>query len=181
MREFSTYSKRLSRQALANARRDLIVVTTLISAVAMLIWNGSSFVQRLINAEGEYSSTVKVAAVAMTLNVALILFGWRRYADLQHEAEKCAEDEQRAQKIASTDGMTGLLNRKGFGDAGSALSARAASTGLQVAVLSLQLNRFKSVNDRHGYDVGDAVLRSLATSLEAIIPGRGRTRAAERR
>ncbi len=87
MREFSTYSKRLSRQALANARRDLIVVTTLISAVAMLIWNGSSFVQRLINAEGEYSSTVKIAAVAMTLNVALILFGWRRYADLQHEAE----------------------------------------------------------------------------------------------
>ena len=67
---------------MANARRDLIVVTTLISAVAMLIWNGSSFVQRLINAEGEYSSTVKVAAVAMTLNVALILFGWRRYADL---------------------------------------------------------------------------------------------------
>ena len=125
---------------------------------------------KLATAEGEFSSTLKIAAVALTLNVALILFGWRRYADLQHEAEKRAEGEQRAQRIASTDGMTGLLNRKGFGDAGSILSMRASAAGLEVAVLSLQLNRFKSVNDRHGYDVGDAVLRSLALALQAILP-----------
>ncbi|HXH00267.1 MAG TPA: EAL domain-containing protein [Sphingomicrobium sp.] len=169
MREYSS-SKRLSRQALANARRDLIVVSTLISAVALLIWNGSSFLRRLSNAEGEFSATLKIAAVAMTLNVALILFGWRRYADIQHEAEKRTEGDQRAQKIASTDGMTGLLNRKGFGDVGSLLAAQAITSDVQVAVLSLQLNRFKSVNDRYGYDVGDAVLRTLAASLEEILP-----------
>ena len=74
----------------------------------MLIWNGSSFFQRVSLAEGEFSATLKIAAVALTLNVALILFGWRRYADLQHETEKRVEGEQRARTIASTDGMTGL-------------------------------------------------------------------------
>src|SRR5687768_15775995 len=122
----------MSRQALENARRDLIVVATLISAMALLIWNGSSFFQRLSIAEGEISETLKIAAVALTLNVALILFGWRRYADLQHEAERRVEGEQRARTIASTDGMTGLLNRKGFGDAGEALSAVAAARGQQI-------------------------------------------------
>jgi len=146
------------------------VVTTLIGAVALLVWHGSSFFMRISAFDYEGGSTLKVAQVALTLNVALILFGWRRYADLQHEAEKRADDEQRAQKIASTDGMTGLLNRKGFGDAGSVLLDSAAAAGLQVAVLSLQLNRFKSINDRHGYDVGDAVLRNLAASLRTMVP-----------
>ena len=162
----------MPRQSLSSAHRDLIVVTTLISAVALLIWNGSSFVTRLSNAEGEFSATLKIAAVAMTLNVALILFGWRRYGDLQHEAEKSADDKKRADQLAVTDGMTGLLNRKGFGDVGSALAARAATENKRVAVLSLQLNRFKSVNDCHGYDVGDAVLRALAGSLQELVPVR---------
>ena len=111
------------RQSLVAAHRDLMVVATLISAMAMLIWNGSSFVQRLAVAEGEFSPWVRVAAVALCLNVALILFGWRRYADLQHETEKRIEGEVRAQIIASTDGMTGLLNRKGFGEKGAAIAA----------------------------------------------------------
>ena len=146
------------------------MVTTLIGAVALLVWHESSFFMRISAFDYEGGSTLKVAQVALTLNVALILFGWRRYADLQHEAEKRADDAQRAQKIASTDGMTGLLNRKGFGDAGSVLLDSAAAAGLQVAVLSLQLNRFKSINDRHGYDVGDAVLRNLAASLRTMVP-----------
>ena len=75
------------RHRWSRARRDLLVMATLVSAMALLIWNGSSFVQRLSIAEGQFSTTIKIAAVALSLNVALILFGWRRYVDLQHEAE----------------------------------------------------------------------------------------------
>ncbi|MES2904613.1 MAG: bifunctional diguanylate cyclase/phosphodiesterase [Pseudomonadota bacterium] len=158
------------RHSLVAAHRDLMVVATLISAMAMLIWHGSSFVHRLTVAEGEFSPWVRVAAVALCLNVALILFGWRRYADLQHETEKRIEGEVRAQIIASTDGMTGLLNRKGFGEKGAAIAERAAAGGLQLAILSLQLNRFKTINDRFGYDIGDAVLRRLSDALEQDVP-----------
>ncbi len=138
--------------------------------MALLIWNGNSFVQRLSIAEGEFSATLKIAAVALCLNAALILFGWRRYVDLQHETEKRIEGEQRAQVVASTDGMTGLLNRKGFGDQGEPIAAKAAANGAHIAILSIQLNRFKMINDRFGYDVGDAVLRRLSAALQSEIP-----------
>jgi diguanylate cyclase (GGDEF)-like protein len=153
-------------RALANARRDVLVLAILIAAVFLLIWNGSEFFQRLTNAGMAVGPGLKVALIALTLNVALILFGWRRYVDLLHETEMRKEGEARAALIASTDGMTGLLNRKGFADKGEELRQQAELDGQQLVILSIQLNRFKAINDRHGYDVGDHVLRLLASALE---------------
>jgi diguanylate cyclase (GGDEF)-like protein len=155
--------------ALANARRDVLVLCILIAAVFLLIWNGSEFFQRLTNAGIGAGSGLKVALIALTLNVALILFGWRRYVDLIHEQEKRKEGEARAALIASTDGMTGLLNRKGFADRGEELREAAMAQGRQLVILSIQLNRFKAINDRHGYDVGDHVLRVIASELEGAV------------
>ena len=112
--------------------------------------------------------------IALTLNVALILFGWRRYVDLLHEAEARKEGEARAALIASTDGMTGLLNRKGFADRGEELAAAGGGKGHQLVIFSLQLNRFKAINDRHGYDVGDAMLRMIARIARAALGRRPR-------
>ncbi|MBA3668405.1 MAG: bifunctional diguanylate cyclase/phosphodiesterase [Sphingomonas sp.] len=144
----------------------MLVLAILIAAVGMLIWNGSAFFHRLSITDARLGPSLKIAATALTLNVALILFGWRRYVDLQHEAELRRDSEARAALIASTDGMTGLLNRKGFADKGEALRRKAADDGQSLLIFSLQLNRFKAINDRHGYDVGDKILRMIAKSLE---------------
>ena len=150
----------------------MLVLAILIAAFAMLIWNGSAFFQRLNVGGNPFGPGLKVAVTALTLNVALILFGWRRYVDLQHAAERRKESEARAAVIASTDGMTGLLNRKGFADQGEALRRAAVEAGQSLVIISLQLNRFKAVNDRHGYDAGDKILRMIATSLEqGVAPG----------
>ncbi|MDV3257937.1 MAG: EAL domain-containing protein [Sphingomonas sp.] len=100
------------------------------------------------------------------MNVALILFGWRRYVDLQHESEMRQQGEARAALLASTDGMTGLLNRKGFADKGEAMRRACEANGEMLVILSMQLNRFKAINDRHGYDVGDQMLRQIAAELQ---------------
>ena len=158
--------------SLANARRDMLVLAILIAAVAMLIWNGSEIFYRLNVSDNRFGPGLKIAVTALTLNVALILFGWRRYVDLQHESERRKEGEARAAIIASTDGMTGLLNRKGFADKGEALRKEAIAAGESLLIFSLQLNRFKAVNDRHGYDVGDKILRLIAESLDqGVAPG----------
>src|SRR5687768_4687007 len=115
--------------SLANARRDMVVLVILIAAVFLLIWNGTDFFHRLSIAGTKLGPSLKVALIALTLNVALILFGWRRYVDLQHETEMRREGEARAALIASTDGMTGLLNRKGFADGGEELRAEAVAEG----------------------------------------------------
>lgn len=167
------FALRDRNKALANARRDLFVLAILIAAVFLLIWNGSEFFQRLNFAGRSIGPALKVTLIALVLNVALILFGWRRYVDLQHETEMRKEGEARAARIASTDGMTGLLNRKGFADQGEELRLQAETEGHQLVILSIQLNRFKAINDRHGYDVGDHVLRLIAAAMEQMA-GEGR-------
>jgi diguanylate cyclase (GGDEF)-like protein len=155
----------------AAARRDVLVVIILVAAVFLLLWNGGTVLQ--IATEGRsasFGTSMKVAATAIILNVALILFGWRRYVDLQHEAELRAAGERRAALLASTDPLTGLANRKGFADELHRLIGAAAASRGQVAILSVQMQRFKSVNDRHGYDVGDALLRRIAAALSAEVP-----------
>jgi diguanylate cyclase (GGDEF)-like protein len=164
---FSVGKKRITpvtSSRLENARRDALVLAILITAVLLLIWNGSSFVAHLRIAGG-VGPEVRVASTALTLNVALILFGWRRYVDLQHEAELREEQERRAAVLATTDPVTGLFNRKGFADEASDLGLRCTPTGCNLVIISLQVQRFKTVNDQHGYETGDRLLRSIAEGL----------------
>jgi diguanylate cyclase (GGDEF)-like protein len=63
---------------------------------------------------------------------------------------------------ATTDPLTGLLNRRGFFEAAGALATRHRRTVAPVSVLAFDLDHFKSINDRHGHAVGDAVLQMFA-------------------
>ena len=155
------------RAPLLSARRDALVLAVLIAAVILLIWNGSTLFQQLSFA-GRFGDELQVAGTALTLNVALILFGWRRYVDLQHESELRADGERRAAILASTDPLTGLLNRKGFSESSTAM-CQAAATSDQLVILSLQIHRFKVMNDRHGYEVGDALLKCVADAIRGAV------------
>src|SRR4029453_13499914 len=141
---------------LESARHDVVVLGTAIAAVVLLIGNGTSFFREVSAAEVLIGPGIQVAAIALTLNVALILFGWRRYVDLQHETERRLDGERRAggaappcpvarrggAVAASTDPVTGLMNRKGFADAADDLRARAIEAGTSLLIVSLQLHRF---------------------------------------
>jgi len=63
---------------------------------------------------------------------------------------------------ASTDDLTGLLNRRGFFAGAHQLVARQARQRQAVSVLMFDLDHFKSVNDRFGHPLGDEVLRTFA-------------------
>jgi diguanylate cyclase (GGDEF)-like protein len=60
---------------------------------------------------------------------------------------------------ASTDELTGLLNRRGFFAAAQLLVQRQARKGEPVSILMLDLDHFKSINDRFGHAIGDETLR----------------------
>ena len=154
-----------SSSRLVTARRDVVVLSILISAVLLLIWNGNAFFHNLRFAGEDFGREIRIASTALTLNVALILFGWRRYVDLQHEAEMRAEQERRAAVLATTDFVTGLYNRKGFADRASELCMAAAARGENLVIISLQINRFKTINDQHGYETGDRLLKCIADAL----------------
>jgi diguanylate cyclase (GGDEF)-like protein len=60
---------------------------------------------------------------------------------------------------ASIDPLTGLLNRRGFGEATTRMIEREAKAGRPITVMIFDIDHFKSVNDRFGHAAGDDVLR----------------------
>jgi diguanylate cyclase (GGDEF)-like protein/PAS domain S-box-containing protein len=70
---------------------------------------------------------------------------------------------------AARDPLTGLANRTLLEERLWAVLARDARTGNSTAVLFLDLDGFKGVNDRHGHLVGDAVLRAVADRLTVAV------------
>lgn len=69
------------------------------------------------------------------------------------------------EKLAVTDALTGLLNRKGFVEYGQRLLQRLHQEQRGYALLMMDMDHFKSINDRHGHAAGDAALRAFADVL----------------
>jgi diguanylate cyclase (GGDEF)-like protein/PAS domain S-box-containing protein len=73
--------------------------------------------------------------------------------------------EQRLQELAETDPLTGLANRRRLDAELHMVSARLRRFGEAATVLIIDLDGFKEVNDEHGHEVGDAVLRVVAQTI----------------
>lgn len=70
---------------------------------------------------------------------------------------------------AMTDELTGAMNRRALRDLAPAMMAEAHSGGSVLALLMLDIDHFKRINDTHGHLVGDDVLRRLASTLRASV------------
>jgi diguanylate cyclase (GGDEF)-like protein len=100
------------------------------------------------------------AGMLLLLALALVVLAYRRSAD-----QRAAEVEHQALH----DSLTGLPNRALFRDRGQLALATAARNRTSGAVMLLDLDRFKEVNDTLGHDQGDALLRDVATRLKATL------------
>ncbi len=77
-----------------------------------------------------------------------------------------AEREAELKKAATTDGLTGLPNRKEFDRFLAEEVAGAAAIGEPLSLIMIDIDRFKSVNDNHGHQVGDAAIQHVAEILD---------------
>lgn len=73
------------------------------------------------------------------------------------------------QKLASSDALTGALNRRSLEQEAARLSAHCTRTGDTLAVMMIDVDHFKSINDRYGHPIGDEVLRRLAAVAQKTI------------
>lgn len=103
---------------------------------------------------------------ALILNIAIILFGWRRAKDLQRALK---ESDQLAREAAFIDPVTGLANRRQLMERLSDASGEPARNVL----LLLDLDFFKNVNDLYGHQAGDQVLKQIAEIIAANTPADG--------
>jgi diguanylate cyclase (GGDEF)-like protein len=93
-----------------------------------------------------------------------------RTADLEREINERERYAAELARLASRDSLTGFYNRTTLTDRLSSERFRAERAGTAIAVLFLDLDHFKEVNDLKGHYWGDHVLREVADRLSAIVP-----------
>jgi diguanylate cyclase (GGDEF)-like protein len=141
-----------TRQGNATARNYLIAVVAFFILGAISISLG-----KLDGAFTFYVEHLGLLAVTVeALLLALVLAGQFAQLRLQFEQEH---------EYATRDALTGLQNRRAFLDTGSAEVERSKRYGHSLAVIFLDLDNFKQLNDSQGHDIGDAALRAIANAL----------------
>ncbi|MBA3941480.1 MAG: GGDEF-domain containing protein [Sphingopyxis sp.] len=154
-----------------DARRDVIAGGVVVAAILLFVGTGSNVMQAVVQTLiGLGGGPDKALSATLILNVALLLFGWRRYEDLNREIRERTEAEKRARYLADTDPLTGFLNRRALLATGQRLIAAAAAEQRHVALFLLDLDHFKTVNDIHGHAAGDRVLQVAAERISAVLP-----------
>jgi diguanylate cyclase (GGDEF)-like protein len=107
---------------------------------------------------------VLVAALLLVAMVIALLVRRLRRASAELQAS-----EAQAQHLAFHDPLTGLANRMRFNDRLDRVLAEARRDGTKLALLYLDLDRFKNINDTLGHPAGDELIRTLATRLTALV------------
>ncbi len=156
---------------LATAERDVIALVVVFVAIFLFVAVGGIAVPRALSAIFlAEDRTDNLLTSALLLNIALIIFGWRRYRELQHEIEERRQAEMQARLLAETDPLTGCLNRRSMAAATENLRAAAHARGQAVAFCLIDVDHFKQINDVYGHMAGDAALVELCNRFRKVLP-----------
>jgi len=117
--------------------------------------------QAIDRAGRELSVEVSLTATRVAGRWELTAFG--------HDVSERRQFEARLRSMALSDGLTGLANRRGFMEALEKAVSRHARGGAPLALLFLDLDGFKQINDCHGHHVGDLALQTFARRLEGCV------------
>ncbi|MEE4153062.1 MAG: EAL domain-containing protein [Erythrobacter sp.] len=151
--------------------RDLVALGIAVAAIFLFVATGGAVLPDVFLSafdNGEAPDTL--LANALLLNIALIIFGWRRHRQLKLEIETRRLAETRARELAETDPLTGCLNRRSMAHVTNSLRRRAHERGQSLALIMLDLDNFKQINDLRGHAAGDAVLLELARRICDTLP-----------
>lgn len=132
-------------------------------------------------AEGGKPRTLQVACMPHLSNESEVLGFYmlandvtalkRAQEDLRFAAAQLQYDAQRLEFLAHHDTLTGLPNRAMFADRAREAVAHARRHAKTAAFLFLDMDNFKQVNDRLGHEVGDELLKMMASRLRASVRG----------
>lgn len=171
MKSFIKRNGEAGKSVAVEAQKDIFTGAVVIAALIMFVGTGTSVMTRAVDIiSGVGGGIDQTLSIALMLNIALILFGWRRYNDLTREVSERKAAEERAQTLALRDPLTGFHNRRSLSESGSEMLQKAARREKALAMLMLDLDHFKNVNDVHGHAIGDALLKAVASEVAKLMP-----------
>ncbi|WP_336986840.1 putative bifunctional diguanylate cyclase/phosphodiesterase [Altererythrobacter aquiaggeris] len=156
---------------LGKAEGDLVALGIAVAAIILFLGTGSSVLSQVARAwQGTGLPPEPVLVNALLLNIALIIFGWRRYSELTKEIAERRKAEESARILSETDELTGCLNRRSIGPASEAIIQASSASGMANAFLMIDLDNFKQVNDLNGHLAGDDILQTTAKRITDELP-----------
>lgn len=158
--------------ALDTARRDVVALGIATASIILFVGTGSAVMPQIVKqwTDGTASGPDAVLVNALLLNIALIIFGWRRYRELRSEIDVRREAEERARELAEIDPLTGCHNRRSAAHETDRAIAKAGREGKAIAFVMVDLDNFKLVNDLNGHQAGDDVLVRASERMHALLP-----------
>ncbi len=164
----------LATRIFGRAERDIVTLGIAIAAIILFVGTGGSIMPKIVRSWlGTGAAPDMLLTNAVLLNIALLIFGWRRYAELHQEVAERRKAEARARELAAIDPLTGCLNRRSGGPAIDSLMGEAHRSQRAVAVLMVDLDSFKQINDLNGHKIGDTVLVKVASRIRDLLPEGG--------
>ena len=167
------YPAKSPRAAGSGAARDTITFGIAVAAIVLFVGTGGVAMPLIVESlrgQGHGPGTLQVCA--LLLNVALILFGWKRCRQLAYDIQVHQQGEAEALQLAKFDALTGFLNRRSLTEAAERLILEARERGEAVAIVMADLDSFKQVNDHYGHGAGDLVLQECAKRITQVLPDR---------
>ena len=156
------------------AERDLVALGIAVAAIILFVGTGGMVLPQVVRSwMGVGAAPDPILVNALLLNIALVIFGWRRYAELTGEIAERRKAEELARQLAEIDPLTGTLNRRSIGPATDALLAEMRTDGRSAAFVMVDLDNFKMVNDLNGHTAGDTLLKVTADRIRALLPKDG--------
>jgi len=144
------------------ATSHLITTCATFAALILFVYLGSQVLPGALSSAVRGPSTNALVA-AFLLNIAIVLFGWRRAAELRQALAALNQAEEEARIIAHTDHTTGLPNRR-------ALMKELEMAFSDGALILVDVDHFKKVNDLHGHVAGDELLQFVGRALIGSVP-----------
>ncbi len=115
---------------------------------------------------------LSICAIALTL----AWLQWRNFVQIHTQQQRLEAQQQlleqqnaRLSYLAEHDPLSGLLNRRAFGEIVAHELLRAERNQQPLCLLMLDLDHFKQINDQHGHPLGDRVIRQTATLLASQV------------
>ncbi|GAA5219360.1 transporter substrate-binding domain-containing protein [Corallincola platygyrae] len=118
-----------------------------------------------VSSEKIWRVSVQVGALVLLAMSLMVL--WNRRLNREIERRRAAEETVR--HLARHDELTGLANRRQFEDAMSQALENHARTKNLMALMFIDLDGFKEINDKYGHAIGDAVLKGVADRFQGVV------------